>query len=211
MRRTLRGVFVLLLGLLLAAPPADAVPMPAPPHATAPSFEYLWPPNRGQVVVTAPSEDGEVSFACPNWIIQGGGVGNWGDYSVNYTTSPDLNAEGELASPSSIGVARASPMNAGETLCAARFASRYASKIGTYYWQVTRTNCLAPECSEGKGPVWRFEVVNALSFEPTDNSHGFGALRSREKCESAQRTRRSSTQSQPLQDPSATSSQTHSS
>ena len=180
--RTTAGV-CLACGAVLRGPASPRRAHAVAPHATAPSFEYLWPPNRGQVVVTAPSEDGEVFFACPSWMIQGGGVGNWGDYSVNYATSPGLNAEGELATPSSIGVARASPTNAGETLCAAPFASRYASKLGTYYWQVTRTNCFAPECTEGKGPVWGFEVVNALSFESTDNSHGFRA------CEAARRVK----------------------
>ena len=152
------GFSAILVSLLLVAPLAQA---------DAPPFEYSYPANGGQYAVTSPDEDGVVNFACPRWT--DGIGGSWSNYWVNFATSPDLNPQGELATPFKIWIAHAYPTNAAEDQCTARFSHYYSSNPGTYYWQVTRNGCFEPECTRSKGPVWGFTLVSAT---PTEGGPG---------------------------------------
>lgn len=124
---------------LLGAPAAFALPGDPPIEPLTPADGAVLAPDPGGVLVT---------FTCPEYAFAdaGGGLKLFGGkeyYSLRVTTSPQLDADGRLASAFSVDQATASSdpaRPAGE--CFSGFSDGSASgvhtKPGTYYWQVAR-------------------------------------------------------------------------
>lgn len=142
--------------------------LPPIASAEAPPFEYRSPANGSQVAVPASADAGiAVEFGCPEFEGFKGNHSKWSSYWATFATSPELNPQGELATPFRVGLSSAHPINAAEDVCQAELGSLYAHRPGTYYWQLERIGCFEPECTNKRGPVWSFTVVAPPSPPPT--------------------------------------------
>lgn len=159
-RKRLRCLSAIIFGVL-------ALSLPQIANADAPPFEYRSPANGSQVVMPASSTTGiSVEFACPGFEGFKGGHQNWSSYSARFATSPELNPQGELATPFRIWISSAHPINAAEDICQAELSYYYAHRPATYYWQLERIGCFAPECTNKLGPVWSFTVLAPVITGP---------------------------------------------
>jgi hypothetical protein len=161
--------------------------------AEAPPFEYRSPTSSSQVVVPTDSRAGiNVEFACPGFEGFKGGHQNWGSYSARFATSPELNPQGELATPFRIWISSARPINAAEDICQAELSYYYAHQPATYYWQLERIGCFVPECTNKLGPVWSFTVVSPPPPPPAPAPVATGAINAYFACGQGRKARAAS-------------------
>ncbi|MGE0068557.1 MAG: hypothetical protein AB7T48_14530 [Solirubrobacterales bacterium] len=128
--------------------------------AAGPPIVNLSPVVGTTFEVSAPNQAIQVAFSCPSFETSYKSKITWTNYSVVVATSPELNPKGELATPFRVDLRGARPTNALEDQCVADISTiGIYGRPGTYYWQVHRINCDAPECREF-GPVWSFNTAN---------------------------------------------------
>jgi hypothetical protein len=124
--------------------------------AAGPPIVNLSPAN-GTTYTTGPAS--YVEFTCPRFTTSYSSEVTASSYYVTFATSPELNPNGELASPFVVGFTGAYPINAAEDLCRAEISGTIMSRPGTYYWRVQRINCDITNCRE-YGPIWGFNLVS---------------------------------------------------
>ncbi len=162
--RAIVAVMLVVAAWLGGVGSAQALPGDPPIESLSPADGAVLAPNPDGVVIT---------FTCPEYAFAdaGGGLRLFGGreyYSLRVTTSPQLDADGRLASAFTVDQATASSdpaRPAGE--CFSAFSDGSASgvhtKPGTYYWQVAR---ICSACGGYEvGPVRTLRI--AVQASPT--------------------------------------------
>ena len=110
--------------------------------------------------------DVSVQFTCPRYTTSYMSTVDWSSYFVEFATRPDLGPDGTLATAYEVSFAGAFPTDAAETQCRSSLSGVVASTPGTYYWQVQRVDCDAPNCMV-TGPVWHFSTQRSAPQPPS--------------------------------------------
>lgn len=146
--------------ILVFTPAAAAMPGDPPFAPTAPA-------DGASATVNA---DGiPVAFTCPGYRIADAGdgfitPGGPKDYSVIFSLSPALGADGKLQNPVSLNRGEQPPGSAPDTCVSAMNAggsTRPQETPGTYYWQVYRLCLGCPQRLDEVGPVRTLTLVSA--------------------------------------------------
>jgi hypothetical protein len=147
--RCSRWVCPALAGAAVALIPAPATAAQGPP------ISNLGPANGAVVDVSNFSTGVTVQFTCPSYTTSYFSTVSWSSYWVEFATRPDLAPDGTLATAFTVDFDGAFPTNAAETECRAELSGIHAYNPATYYWQVHRIDCDAPNCHV-TGPVGHF-------------------------------------------------------
>jgi len=161
--RCSRWVWSALAGtaVLLIAAPTTA--------AQGPPINNLAPANGAVIDVPNFTTDVTVQFTCPSYTTSFAYPVTWSSYFVEFATRPDLAPDGTLATAFQVDFDGAFPTNAAETECRAALSGITAYNPATYYWQVHRIDCDAPNCLV-TGPVWQFTTQRPTAAPPPSPS-----------------------------------------